>query len=196
MSKRPRRNHAPTFKAKVALAAVRNEGTFAELSKRFDVRRSSTPTRARSLRAPTSPGCCVTTASRSAWMGRAAGATPSSSSGSGARSSTKRSTCTATTRCRPPRRHRALPHALQHPSSALQSHRSHARRGIFLPAAAVRGHLTPSAIHYMRADSPLDGAMQANSRLQGGVGLAPSRGREPRQARSKDAKRSRRWRTR
>jgi hypothetical protein len=103
MSKRPRRNHAPTFKAKVALAAVRNEGTFAELSKRFDVRRSSTPTRARSLRAPTSPGCCVTTASRSAWMGRAAGATPSSSSGSGARSSTKRSTCTATTRCRPPR---------------------------------------------------------------------------------------------
>ena len=37
MSKRPRRNHAPTFKAKVALAAVRNEGTLAELSKRFDV---------------------------------------------------------------------------------------------------------------------------------------------------------------
>jgi len=37
MSKRPRRNHAPVFKAKVALAAVRNEGTLAELSKRFDV---------------------------------------------------------------------------------------------------------------------------------------------------------------
>jgi len=37
MSKRPRRNHAPTSKAKVALAAVRNEGTLAELSKRFDV---------------------------------------------------------------------------------------------------------------------------------------------------------------
>jgi len=33
MSKRPRRNHAPTFKAKV----VGNEGTLAELSKRFDV---------------------------------------------------------------------------------------------------------------------------------------------------------------
>jgi hypothetical protein len=32
-----RRNHAPVFKAKVALAAVRNEGTLAELSKRFDV---------------------------------------------------------------------------------------------------------------------------------------------------------------
>jgi transposase-like protein len=37
MSKRPRRNHAPAFKAKVALAAVRNEGTLSELSKRFDV---------------------------------------------------------------------------------------------------------------------------------------------------------------
>ena len=37
MSKRIRRNHAPEFKAKVALAAVRNEGTLAELSKRFDV---------------------------------------------------------------------------------------------------------------------------------------------------------------
>jgi transposase-like protein len=37
MSKRSRRNHAPEFKAKVAVAAVRNEGTLAELSKRFDV---------------------------------------------------------------------------------------------------------------------------------------------------------------
>ena len=37
MSKRPRRNHSPAFKAKVALAAVRGEKTLAELSQQFDV---------------------------------------------------------------------------------------------------------------------------------------------------------------
>ena len=37
MSKRPRRNHAPAFKAKVALAAVRGEKTLAELAQQFDV---------------------------------------------------------------------------------------------------------------------------------------------------------------
>ena len=37
MSRRPGRNHAPAFNAKVALAAVRGEATLAELAQRFDV---------------------------------------------------------------------------------------------------------------------------------------------------------------
>lgn len=36
MSKRPRRNHTPAFKTKVALAAVKGE-TLAELAQQFDV---------------------------------------------------------------------------------------------------------------------------------------------------------------
>ena len=37
MSRRARRNHSPTFKAKVALDAVRGEKTLAELAKLHDV---------------------------------------------------------------------------------------------------------------------------------------------------------------
>ena len=37
MTRRPRRNHSPAFKAKVALAAVRGEQTLVELSQQFDV---------------------------------------------------------------------------------------------------------------------------------------------------------------
>jgi transposase-like protein len=37
MSRRSRRNHTPTFKARVALAAVRNDKTLAELAKQFDL---------------------------------------------------------------------------------------------------------------------------------------------------------------
>lgn len=37
MAKRPRRNHTPAFKAKVALAAVRGEKTIVELAQQFDV---------------------------------------------------------------------------------------------------------------------------------------------------------------
>ena len=37
MSKRTRRNHAPAFKAKVALAALKGEKTLAELAQQFDV---------------------------------------------------------------------------------------------------------------------------------------------------------------
>ena len=36
MSRRPRRNHLPAFKAKVALEAAKGEYTLAELAPRFD----------------------------------------------------------------------------------------------------------------------------------------------------------------
>lgn len=37
MTRRPRRNHSPAFKSKVALAAIKGEQTVAELGQRFDV---------------------------------------------------------------------------------------------------------------------------------------------------------------
>ena len=37
MTKRPRRNHTPAFKAKVALAAIRGDKTLAELAQHFDI---------------------------------------------------------------------------------------------------------------------------------------------------------------
>jgi transposase len=37
MIRRPRRNHTPAFKAKVALAAVKGEKTLSELAQLFDV---------------------------------------------------------------------------------------------------------------------------------------------------------------
>ena len=37
MSRRPRRNHTPAFKARVALAAIKGDRTLAELSEQFDV---------------------------------------------------------------------------------------------------------------------------------------------------------------
>ena len=37
MSRRPRRNHSPAFKAKVALDAIRGDQTLAELAKLHDV---------------------------------------------------------------------------------------------------------------------------------------------------------------
>ena len=37
MPRRPRRNHSPAFKSKVALAAVKGDKTIVELSQQFDV---------------------------------------------------------------------------------------------------------------------------------------------------------------
>jgi transposase-like protein len=37
MTKRPRRNHTPAFKAKVALAAIKGDKTLADLAQQFDI---------------------------------------------------------------------------------------------------------------------------------------------------------------
>jgi transposase-like protein len=37
MSRRPRRNHTPALKAKVALAAIKGDRTLAQLAEQFDV---------------------------------------------------------------------------------------------------------------------------------------------------------------
>jgi transposase len=37
MSRRPRRNHTPAFKAKVALAAIKGDRTLAQPAEQFDV---------------------------------------------------------------------------------------------------------------------------------------------------------------
>ena len=37
MSRRPRRNHTPAFKAKVALSAIKGDRTLAQLAEQFDV---------------------------------------------------------------------------------------------------------------------------------------------------------------
>ena len=37
MPRRPRRNHTPAFKAKVALAAIKSDRTLAQLAEQFDV---------------------------------------------------------------------------------------------------------------------------------------------------------------
>jgi transposase-like protein len=37
MSKRPRRNHTPAFKAKVAISAIKGDRTLAQLAEQFDV---------------------------------------------------------------------------------------------------------------------------------------------------------------
>lgn len=53
MSKRPRRNHSPGFKAKVALAAVKGEKTLSELTQQLDVH----PTQTRSGAVSSWKGC-------------------------------------------------------------------------------------------------------------------------------------------
>ena len=51
MSRRPRRNHTPAFKAKVALAAIKGDRTLAQLAEQFDVHPNQITRGRRSLRA-------------------------------------------------------------------------------------------------------------------------------------------------
>ena len=53
MSRRPRRNHTPAFKAKVALAAIEGDGTLAQLAEQFDVH----PNQITSWKATRGRGC-------------------------------------------------------------------------------------------------------------------------------------------
>ncbi|MGB6541650.1 MAG: hypothetical protein WBF03_12335 [Xanthobacteraceae bacterium] len=59
MKKRARRNHTPAFKAKVALAALKNDRMIAQLAELQNTaaRKSSTPIRAASSPVPNSPAC-------------------------------------------------------------------------------------------------------------------------------------------
>ena len=52
MTRRKRRNHSPSFKAKVALAAVRGDLTMAELAEQFDVHPNQIQLRGLSIERP------------------------------------------------------------------------------------------------------------------------------------------------
>ena len=54
MSRRPRRNHTPAFKAKVALAAIKGEKALCELAQLFDVH----PYQITQLKAQFQEGAC------------------------------------------------------------------------------------------------------------------------------------------
>ena len=66
MSRRPRRNHTPAFKAKVALAAVKGDRTIAQLAQQFDVTSGSSCSTRRPRRSRprtgrgSSPPCAAT----------------------------------------------------------------------------------------------------------------------------------------
>jgi transposase-like protein len=72
MSRRPRRNHTPAFKAKVALAAIKCDRTLAQLAEQFDVHPQSdhiveSAARGRGFPSP-GAGCC-----EACWWPRDAG---------------------------------------------------------------------------------------------------------------------------
>jgi transposase-like protein len=56
MSRRPRRNHTPAFKAKVALAAIKGDRTLAQLAEQFDVHPNQITSRKAQLEGVFGPG--------------------------------------------------------------------------------------------------------------------------------------------
>ena len=86
------RRHVTTLMRRMGIEALYRRPRLATAS-----RTSSTLTRARSSPAQPSPVYSPTTALRSAWTAKAPGGTTCSSSGSGAASNTRRSTCEPTT---------------------------------------------------------------------------------------------------
>jgi transposase len=63
MQRRPRRNHTPAFKAKVALAAIKGDRTVAQLAEQFDVHPNQITAWKAQLRAGP-PTCSVLAAER------------------------------------------------------------------------------------------------------------------------------------
>jgi transposase-like protein len=92
VTRRARRTDIPSFKAKVALAAIKGETTLAELADQHDLHSNHITTwKAQLLEgasvasASGSPGCCWRTGSPSAWTSAVPGATTCLSSISGVR---------------------------------------------------------------------------------------------------------------
>jgi transposase-like protein len=62
MSRRPRRNHTPAFKAKVALVAIKGDRILAQLAEQFDVHPNQVASWKAQLAVP--PMCLVPAAAR------------------------------------------------------------------------------------------------------------------------------------
>ena len=58
MLRRPRRNHTPAFKSKVALAAIKGARTVSELAQQFDVHPNQITQWKNQLLERAAPACC------------------------------------------------------------------------------------------------------------------------------------------
>jgi len=152
MSKRPRRNHSPTFKAKVALTAVKGEKTLAELAQQHDVH-PNLINRWRSGLAVHQHGvyCGPPPRADRHQHGRERLLARQCVRGTPLALGESRGGMPQRLRLGPrgPRRHRPLSGVLQCRQTALRAWRPYARPDI-LRAAASRRHDQPAAIHLSR----------------------------------------------